>query len=200
MYAGIFVGQFFGVHDQWNVPGRDMTFFTREQAEERLRGLEVIGLEEEDVDSFVADGSGFSIAFRVTGIGVDNFGSDLQEHAFTPILNAIPGRFALERFNCGKSWVIWPQGDCFCMHNDGKAISLVTGETDGWLAQDMLRANGRLNGWNIKKPMPEQSANGGYARLPVFCHGGKCDCLYSLPELDQLPGIQGMIGYLKRFA
>ena len=55
--AGIFVGQFFGVHDQWNVPGRDMTFFTREQAEERLQRLEVIELEEENIDSFVADGS-----------------------------------------------------------------------------------------------------------------------------------------------
>ncbi len=55
--GGIFVGQFFGVHDEWNVPGREITFFTREQAEEMLRGLEVIELEEEDVDSVVADGS-----------------------------------------------------------------------------------------------------------------------------------------------
>jgi tellurite methyltransferase len=55
--GGIFVGQFFGVHDQWNVPGRAITFFTREQAEERLRGLEVIEFQEEDADSFTADGS-----------------------------------------------------------------------------------------------------------------------------------------------
>ncbi len=54
---GIFVGQFFGEHDEWNTPGNQMTFLTREQAEEELRGLHVLEFQEEDVDSHVADGS-----------------------------------------------------------------------------------------------------------------------------------------------
>lgn len=56
---GIFVGQFFGIHDQWNTPERAaaMTFLTREEAMQALEGLDVIEFEEEDVDSVVADGS-----------------------------------------------------------------------------------------------------------------------------------------------
>lgn len=54
---GVFVGQFFGVHDEWNVPERDMTFLTKKQAEEMLQGLMVVELKEEDADSVVADGS-----------------------------------------------------------------------------------------------------------------------------------------------
>lgn len=57
--GGIFVGQFFGIHDQWNVGERAtiMTFLTREEALQVLEGLEMIEFEEEDVDSIVADGS-----------------------------------------------------------------------------------------------------------------------------------------------
>ncbi len=57
--GGIFVGQFFGIHDQWNTPERAgaMTFLTREEAIEALQGLDVIEFEEEDIDSVVADGS-----------------------------------------------------------------------------------------------------------------------------------------------
>lgn len=55
--GGIFAGQFFGVNDEWNTPGRRMTFVTRERAEELLRGLEVVELREEDTDSHTADGS-----------------------------------------------------------------------------------------------------------------------------------------------
>jgi len=56
---GIFVGQFFGIHDQWNTPERAaaMTFLSREEALQALEGLDVIDFEEEDVDSVVADGS-----------------------------------------------------------------------------------------------------------------------------------------------
>lgn len=56
---GIFVGQFFGIHDQWNTPEQagKMTFLTREEALQALEGLDVIEFEEEDVDSVVADGS-----------------------------------------------------------------------------------------------------------------------------------------------
>jgi tellurite methyltransferase len=55
--GGIFVGQFFGVHDEWNTPGNQMTFLTREQAEAKLKGLKVLEFREEDVDSHVADGT-----------------------------------------------------------------------------------------------------------------------------------------------
>lgn len=55
--GGIFVGQFFGVHDQWNTPDRAMTFHTRAEAESLVSDLEIIELTEEDVDSHTADGS-----------------------------------------------------------------------------------------------------------------------------------------------
>jgi tellurite methyltransferase len=55
--GGIFVGQLFGIHDEWNRQGRPMTFLTRGQAMELLRGLEILEFDEEDVDSHVADGT-----------------------------------------------------------------------------------------------------------------------------------------------
>lgn len=55
--GGLFVGQFFGVNDEWNTPGNQMTFLTREQAEAELEGLRVIEFREEDTDSHVADGT-----------------------------------------------------------------------------------------------------------------------------------------------
>src|SRR5215469_4090993 len=55
--GGIFVGQFFGVNDEWNTPENRMTFLTREQAEVELKGLKVVEFREEDVDSHVADGT-----------------------------------------------------------------------------------------------------------------------------------------------
>ena len=57
--GGVFAGQFFGVHDQWNVPERAhaMTFLTRAEAENLLSDLEVIELTEEDADGQIADGS-----------------------------------------------------------------------------------------------------------------------------------------------
>jgi len=54
---GIFVGQFFGVRDEWNTPENRMTFFTREQVIDELGGLKVVEFREEDVDSHVADGT-----------------------------------------------------------------------------------------------------------------------------------------------
>jgi tellurite methyltransferase len=54
---GLFVGQFFGVNDQWNALGNHMTFLTREQALAELKGLEVVEFLEEDQDSHVADGT-----------------------------------------------------------------------------------------------------------------------------------------------
>ncbi|HJT55563.1 MAG TPA: class I SAM-dependent methyltransferase [Ktedonobacteraceae bacterium] len=55
--GGIFVGQLFGVHDEWNTPGSQMTFLTREQAEELLKDMRVIEFNEEDVDGHVANGA-----------------------------------------------------------------------------------------------------------------------------------------------
>jgi len=55
--GGIFVGQFFGVHDEWNTQENQMTFLTREQAQAELKGLKVLVFREEDIDSHVADGT-----------------------------------------------------------------------------------------------------------------------------------------------
>ena len=55
--GGIFVGQFFGVNDEWNTPENQMTFLTREQAEAELKGLKTLVFREEDIDSHVADGT-----------------------------------------------------------------------------------------------------------------------------------------------
>jgi tellurite methyltransferase len=55
--GGLFVGQFFGVNDEWNTPENQMTFLTRVQAESELKELEVLEFREEDIDSHVADGT-----------------------------------------------------------------------------------------------------------------------------------------------
>jgi len=55
--GGVFAGQFFGVHDQWNTPERAMTFLTRAEAEALLGDLETIEFTEEDADGRIADGS-----------------------------------------------------------------------------------------------------------------------------------------------
>jgi hypothetical protein len=46
--GGIFTGQFFGVRDEWNHPGNNMKFVTREEAEKLLTGMKVLGLLEEE--------------------------------------------------------------------------------------------------------------------------------------------------------
>lgn len=53
--GGVFTGQFFGVHDQWNQPDSDMTFVSREQAQELLSDLEVIEFQEVELDGTTAD-------------------------------------------------------------------------------------------------------------------------------------------------
>ena len=55
--GGVFVGQLFGTHDEWNRPGSSLTFHTREQAEELFTGMKLIEFREEDVDSHIADGT-----------------------------------------------------------------------------------------------------------------------------------------------
>ncbi|MBA2394537.1 MAG: class I SAM-dependent methyltransferase [Ktedonobacteraceae bacterium] len=54
---GIFVGQFFGIHDTWNVAGNPMTFLTREQALAELVDLKIMEFEEEDADGETAEGT-----------------------------------------------------------------------------------------------------------------------------------------------
>ncbi|GCE09150.1 class I SAM-dependent methyltransferase [Dictyobacter aurantiacus] len=55
--GAIFVGQFFGTHDTWNIPGTHMTFVTRQQALAYLEGLELLEFEEEEEDGATADGA-----------------------------------------------------------------------------------------------------------------------------------------------
>jgi SAM-dependent methyltransferase len=45
---GIFAGQFFGVHDEWNVAESNMTFLRREEVDRLLSDMDVVELTEED--------------------------------------------------------------------------------------------------------------------------------------------------------
>lgn len=54
---GIFVGQFFGIHDSWNTnPNAGITFFTRTQALDELKGLDIIAFDEVDIDGHTVEG------------------------------------------------------------------------------------------------------------------------------------------------
>ena len=53
---GIFVGQFFGVRDEWNTPGKEMTFHTEEEARAAFSDMELISFEEVERDSHTASG------------------------------------------------------------------------------------------------------------------------------------------------
>jgi SAM-dependent methyltransferase len=55
--GGVFTGQFFGTHDEWNNPGRGMTFLSKEQAEALLQDLDLLAFSEEELDGQLADGS-----------------------------------------------------------------------------------------------------------------------------------------------
>lgn len=48
--GGIFTGHFFGVRDEWNKNNPNMTFYSREEVENLLSGLEVLTLIEEEKD------------------------------------------------------------------------------------------------------------------------------------------------------
>jgi trans-aconitate methyltransferase len=54
--GGVFTGQFFGVHDEWNTPERAMTFLTREEVDETLSGLIIKELTEDDRQGGTATG------------------------------------------------------------------------------------------------------------------------------------------------
>lgn len=55
--GGIFVGQFFGVDDEWNMPGSGMTFHTEREVKELLTGLKVLEYKETNEPGRLADGS-----------------------------------------------------------------------------------------------------------------------------------------------
>lgn len=55
--GGIFAGQFFGIHDEFNGSRTTMTFLTRAEAESLLADLETLEFTEEDADGHKADGS-----------------------------------------------------------------------------------------------------------------------------------------------
>jgi hypothetical protein len=57
VFGGIFVGQFFGVHDEWNKPERNMSFHTTDQIKEFLSNFEIIEFNEVEKDGTLADGS-----------------------------------------------------------------------------------------------------------------------------------------------
>lgn len=55
--GGVFAGQFFGVHDEWNMPGSGMTFLPRDEAEAQLGDLEVVEFRELEEDGSTAVGA-----------------------------------------------------------------------------------------------------------------------------------------------
>lgn len=54
---GIFVGQFFGENDGWNVPGSEIAFHTISEVNEMLKDMEVLKLIEVDKDRHLSDGT-----------------------------------------------------------------------------------------------------------------------------------------------
>lgn len=55
--GGVFAGQFFGDHDEWNTPDTTMTFVTHDQAVALLTGLETVEFRELEEDGNTADGT-----------------------------------------------------------------------------------------------------------------------------------------------
>ena len=54
--GGIFTGQMFGVHDEWNMIGNTMTFYTADGVRELFKDFEIIDFEEEEKDGTTASG------------------------------------------------------------------------------------------------------------------------------------------------
>jgi SAM-dependent methyltransferase len=53
---GVLCCQLFGVHDEWNQPGKAMTFHTRQEVDDLLSGMNVIKLIERDFEGPTAMG------------------------------------------------------------------------------------------------------------------------------------------------
>ncbi len=53
---GIFAGQFFGVRDEWNTPGKDMVFHGGQDVQDLLKDFKILQLGEEERDGLTANG------------------------------------------------------------------------------------------------------------------------------------------------
>ena len=54
--GGLFVGNLFGVNDQWNNPGETMTFLDFNQVQQLLKDFDVILLDDNEKDGTIANG------------------------------------------------------------------------------------------------------------------------------------------------
>lgn len=54
--SGIFVGQFFGQNDEWNIENSGMTFLTKDEAISTLSDFEILVFDEEETDKPTAAG------------------------------------------------------------------------------------------------------------------------------------------------
>ncbi len=55
--GGIFVGNFFGVNDEWNKPGETMSFVEEDEIRAIFAGLSLLHLDEKEEDGTIADGA-----------------------------------------------------------------------------------------------------------------------------------------------
>lgn len=55
--GGVFVGQIFGINDEWNTKDKKMTFHTKQEVIRLFSSLEVIKFLEKEEDGFLANGS-----------------------------------------------------------------------------------------------------------------------------------------------
>ena len=53
---GIFVGQFFGVNDEWNNQNKDITFHTKMEVNNLIKDMEVLKFQEEEIDRKLSNG------------------------------------------------------------------------------------------------------------------------------------------------
>lgn len=54
---GIFTGQLFGINDEWNVPGKNMTFNTESEVRDLFSDMDILKLIEVDRDGTLAKGT-----------------------------------------------------------------------------------------------------------------------------------------------
>ena len=55
--GGVFVGQLFGINDEWNVPGSNMSFFEKSEVQKFFTSLEIIKFDEKAEEGLLANGS-----------------------------------------------------------------------------------------------------------------------------------------------
>ncbi len=54
--GGLFIGDFYGINDEWNKPDETMTFMSREDNEDLFKGMEVLSLDQVEGDGHIANG------------------------------------------------------------------------------------------------------------------------------------------------